>query len=108
MPWLVLDEGGAVVDAPLPFALGDAAMVGVGEKGVLTLRLTARGDGGHASAPPRITAVGRIARAVDRLAPSTFPARTPPAITRMLSLFADDADGRGPAAAAHARDLPRG
>ena len=34
VPWLVLDEGGAVVDAPLPFALGSAAMVGVGEKGV--------------------------------------------------------------------------
>ncbi len=93
VPWLVLDEGGAVVDAPLPFALGSAAMVGVGEKGVLTLRLTARGDGGHASAPPRITAVARIARAIDRLTPTTFPARTPPAITRMLSLFANKARG---------------
>jgi carboxypeptidase PM20D1 len=95
VPWLVIDEGGAVVDAPLPFARGDAAMVGVGEKGVATLRLTARGDGGHASAPPRRTAVGRVARAVDRLAPSTFPARTPRAITRMLSLFADRAAGSG-------------
>lgn len=95
VPWLVLDEGGAVVDAPLPFAVGDAAMVGVGEKGVATLRITARGDGGHASAPPRITAVGRVARALDRLTPTTFPARTPPAITRMLSLFADRARGPG-------------
>src|SRR5918993_5234908 len=94
VPWLVLDEGGAVVDAPLPFAGGDAAMVGVGEKGVLTLRLTARGDGGHASAPPRLTAVGRIARAVDRLDSRTFRVRTPPAITRMLALFADRARGR--------------
>jgi carboxypeptidase PM20D1 len=95
VPWLVLDEGGAVVDAPLPFARGDSAMVGVGEKGVATLRLSARGDGGHASAPPRITAVGRIARAVDRVNPTTFRARTPPAITRMLSLLADGAQGSG-------------
>lgn len=94
VPWLVIDEGGAVVDAPLPFAVGDAAMVGVGEKGVLTLRLSTRGDGGHASAPPRITAVRRIARAVDRIDPATFPARTPPAITRMLSMFADRTHGR--------------
>jgi carboxypeptidase PM20D1 len=93
VPWLVLDEGGAVVDAPLPFALGDAAMVGVGEKGVLTLTLAARADGGHASAPPTLTAVGRIARAVDRVGPSTFRARTPQAITRMLSRFADKASG---------------
>lgn len=93
VPWLVLDEGGAVVDAPLPFAVGDAAMVGVGEKGVATLRLTVRGEGGHASAPPRITAIGRIARALDRLTPTTFRARTPAAITRMLSLFANRAGG---------------
>uniref|UniRef100_UPI00135B5922 M20/M25/M40 family metallo-hydrolase n=1 Tax=Agromyces humi TaxID=1766800 RepID=UPI00135B5922 len=50
-PWLVLDEGGAVVDAPLPFVKVPAAMVGVGEKGVVTLRLAAHGEGGHASAP---------------------------------------------------------
>ncbi|HWM17280.1 MAG TPA: M20/M25/M40 family metallo-hydrolase, partial [Microbacterium sp.] len=93
VPWLVLDEGGAIVDAPLPFALGDAAMVGVGEKGVLTLQLTARGDGGHASAPPRTTAVARIARAIDRLSPGTFRPHTPRAISRMLSLFADRARG---------------
>ena len=89
VPWLVIDEGGAVVDAPLPFVAGTAAMVGVGEKGVLTLRLSARGDGGHASAPPTLTAVGRVSRAVDRLGPRTFPARTPRAIARMLGLFAD-------------------
>ncbi|WP_136036804.1 M20/M25/M40 family metallo-hydrolase, partial [Microbacterium sp. K35] len=61
VPWLVVDEGGAVVDAPLPFVPGRAAMIGVGEKGVMTLRLSARGDGGHASAPPALTAVRRVA-----------------------------------------------
>ncbi|MDX2377898.1 M20/M25/M40 family metallo-hydrolase [Microbacterium sp. LRZ72] len=87
-PWLVLDEGGAVVDAPLPLVRGEAAMIGVGEKGVLSLRLSARGEGGHASAPPTRTAVRRIARAVDRVSPATFRARTPAAISRMLGLFA--------------------
>ena len=51
---------------------GRAAMVGVGEKGVVTVRLTARGEGGHASAPPQLTAVRRIARALDRLDARTF------------------------------------
>lgn len=87
-PWLVIDEGGAVVDSPLPFVPGSAAMIGVGEKGILTLRLSARGDGGHASTPPPLTAVRRIARAVDRLDQSMFPARAPQAIGRMLALFA--------------------
>ncbi|MFD5600230.1 M20/M25/M40 family metallo-hydrolase [Leucobacter sp. NPDC058333] len=93
-PWLVLDEGGAVVDAPLPLVRGLAAMVGVGEKGAMTVRLSARGDGGHASAPPARTAVARVARAVSRLSPGTFPARTPAGVTRMLEHFAAR---RGPA-----------
>ncbi|MGW9020349.1 M20/M25/M40 family metallo-hydrolase [Leucobacter chromiiresistens] len=84
-PWLVLDEGGAVVDAPLPLVRGQAAMVGVGEKGPLTLRLSAHGDGGHASAPPALTAAARVARAVTRLGPGTFPARTPVGVSRMLA-----------------------
>ncbi len=93
VPWLVLDEGGAVVDAPLPGVSGTAAMIGVGEKGVLTVRLQARGEGGHASAPPTLTAARRIARAVDRLGPATFAPRTPRAVTRMLRLFGERAPG---------------
>lgn len=94
-PWLVLDEGGAVIDAPLPFVTGDAAMVGVAEKGVLTVTLSARGEGGHASAPPPITAVRRIARAVYRLNARTFPPRTPKAVSGMLRAFAARAKGPG-------------
>ena len=93
VPWLVVDEGGAVVDAPLPFVPGRAAMIGVGEKGVMTVRLTARGDGGHASAPPARTAVRRIARAVERLGPGTFRPRTPRAVSRMLTQLAGSASG---------------
>ncbi len=93
VPWLVLDEGGAVVDAPLPFVAGQAAMVGVTEKGILTLRLSTRGEGGHASAPPSHTAVRRIARAVDRLGPATFPPRTPKAVSVMLARLAQRASG---------------
>lgn len=93
MPWLVLDEGGAIVERPLPFVPGPAAMVGVAEKGVLTVRLTARGTGGHASAPPSYTAVRRIGRALARLGPGTFRPRTPPAVSAMLLRFAEQAGG---------------
>ncbi|WP_228407159.1 M20/M25/M40 family metallo-hydrolase [Leucobacter muris] len=94
-PWIVLDEGGAVTDAPLPFVTGTAAMVGVGEKGIVTVRISARGEGGHASVPPDLTAVGRVARAVNRLSPGTFRARAPRAIPRMLGLFAPRSRGIG-------------
>lgn len=94
-PWIVLDEGGAVTDAPLPFVIGSAAMVGVGEKGIATVRISARSDGGHSSVPPPLTAVGRVSRAVARLTPGTFRARAPKAIPRMLSLFAPGSKGLG-------------
>ena len=92
-PWLVLDEGGAVVDSPFSFVDTTAAVIGVGEKGAMTVRLHARGDAGHASAPPPLTAVGRLARAVTRLTPATFRPRTPAALTVMLRLFAQRASG---------------
>ena len=94
-PWIIIDEGGAVTDAPLPFVTGAAAMVGVGEKGIATVRLTARSEGGHASVPPPLTAVGRVSRAVNRLTPNTFYARTPEAIPRMLGIFAKRSRGLG-------------
>lgn len=92
-PWLVIDEGGAVVDAPLPFVRGRVAMIGVGEKGIATITLTARGDGGHASAPGRHSAITRIARAVDRLGPATFRPRMPRSISRMLGVLSARAAG---------------
>ncbi|MGO1746120.1 MAG: M20/M25/M40 family metallo-hydrolase, partial [Microbacterium gubbeenense] len=92
-PWLVIDEGGAVVDAPLPFTRGRAAMIGVGEKGLVTLRLTASSDPGHASAPHGQSAIDRLARAVRRLSSRVFRPRAPLAITRMLQILADHAVG---------------
>jgi carboxypeptidase PM20D1 len=53
--------------APIPGVSGAFGMVGLTEKGVLTVRLGAAGTGGHASAPPRLTAAGRVARAVHRV-----------------------------------------
>ena len=93
-PWLVLDEGGAVTDAPLPIVPLPAAMVGVAEKGVLTLRLDVRGAGGHASAPGRELATTRIARAVRRLQRHPFPARLSTSSRAMFSHFAEHTEGR--------------
>ena len=86
-PWLVMDEGGAVVDAPLSFVPVRAAMVGVGEKGIMTVRLVASADPGHASAPATTTAAGRLATAVLRVEHGAFPARMPRPFREMLRQF---------------------
>ena len=51
VPYMVLDEGGAVIDnAPLGLE-GEYAIVGVTEKGVFNACITTHSEGGHASNP---------------------------------------------------------
>ena len=66
-PGLVLDEGGAVVEGIIPGVDVPTAMIGVAERGVMTLVMTVREQGGHASTPPAMPATARLARAIDRL-----------------------------------------
>lgn len=58
---IVSDEGGSVVQAPMPGLEGWYAMMGLTEKGFANVRFTAKGTGGHASTPPRGTPLARLA-----------------------------------------------
>ena len=107
IPWLVIDEGGAVVDAPLAFVPVASAMVGVGEKGIVTARLTVAGTGGHASAPPARSAAGRLARALRRLDNNPFRARMPRPFRQMLRAFEPHVGARHRAALRMLRVLHR-
>lgn len=71
----VLDEGGMIMEDWLPGMAAPMALIGVAEKGYLTLELTAKGAGGHSSTPPRRSAVGILARALARLEERPMPAR---------------------------------
>ena len=70
-----LDEGGFVTEGVVEISPAPVALVGVAEKGYLSLELSSVGTGGHSSAPPEHTAVGRVARAVTRIEAQPFPAR---------------------------------
>ncbi|PZQ91759.1 MAG: acetylornithine deacetylase [Leifsonia xyli] len=65
-PWLVLDEGGAVMDALLP-GLGPTAVVGVTEKGIMNVELAVELSGGHAAIPLPEGSTALLARAILRL-----------------------------------------
>lgn len=73
-PALVLDEGGAVVEGVLPGIPNPVALVGNTEKGHLSLLLTASGQQGHSSAPPRQSAIGVLAQALKKLEANPMPA----------------------------------
>ncbi len=62
-----LDEGLVITEGILPGVSKPVAIIGIAEKGLVTLKLSAHGPGGHGSMPPSITAVGRLARALARV-----------------------------------------
>ena len=68
-----LDEGSFVLDKIIPGLEQPVASINLAEKGYVTMTLVATAPGGHSSMPPRMTAVGRIGKAVARLQETPMP-----------------------------------
>jgi len=85
--WASLDEGLAVVSGTAGIT-GSAALIGIAEKGFLTLELTAREPGGHSSTPPPQSAIGRLAHAIARLEANPLPARIDGVAAEMFDALA--------------------
>jgi len=66
-PALVVDEGGAITRGALPGLRDPLAVVGVADKGYLSLQLTAQQPGGHSSVPPNQTSIEVLNEALIRL-----------------------------------------
>ncbi|MGI6004189.1 MAG: M20 family peptidase [Christensenellales bacterium] len=82
---LVLDEGGCIIDGSDFGVQGVLATIGLCEKGIADYKLTSRQAGGHSSTPPRQTALGVIARAIDRIQNRPRRLRVTPPIRYMLT-----------------------
>ena len=67
-----LDEG-SIVLTDTPVIDGPAIMIGIGEKGYGTLKVTANAPGGHSSMPPAETGVETLAKAVLDITGDPFP-----------------------------------
>ena len=70
----VLDEGMVITDGIIAGLSAPAALIGVSERGYLSVQLEATDEGGHSSMPPPSTAAGRVARAITRIEANPFPA----------------------------------
>ncbi len=88
-PFLVCDEGGAIIRDPIGGVKGNYAMMGVFEKGKADVRFTARSSGGHASAPPRKSPIARLSAFVDSVErKSPFRRKIMPEVAAMLEALA--------------------
>ncbi len=70
----VLDEGANIVEGIIPNVAAPVALVGIAQKGYVSLELVVERPGGHSSMPPRHTAVGVLSQAITRLEAKRFPA----------------------------------
>ncbi len=70
----VYDEGLVIVDGLVPGIDGRVALVGITERGYLTVEISATAEGGHSSMPPDELAVVRLADALAALDANPLPA----------------------------------
>jgi len=70
----ILDEGLLITDGIIKGVDQPVAVIGVAEKGYVTLDVSATAPPGHSSLPPRETAIGQVAKALVKLEKKPFPA----------------------------------
>ncbi|KAF4517314.1 hypothetical protein B566_EDAN007266, partial [Ephemera danica] len=69
----IVDEGHPIIRGLVPGTDKNVAMIGVTEKGLLTLELTVKATPGHSSFPPWESAIVILADAVSRLEKNKLP-----------------------------------
>ncbi len=70
----LVDEGGSVLENFLPGVDQPVGVIGISEKGYISLKLSVEMDGGHSSTPAQETAIGVLSRAIAILEANPMPA----------------------------------
>jgi carboxypeptidase PM20D1 len=80
----ILDEGQVAVKGVMAGISDWIALVGVAEKGYISLELSTEQKGGHAASPPPQTTVGILSAAIVKLQDNPFPLRLTRAATGLF------------------------
>jgi carboxypeptidase PM20D1 len=86
----VLDEGQAVTMGIVPGFDKPVALIGIAEKGYLSLEIVVEAEGGHSSMPPQQTAVGILSAAIAKLERSQFSATLTEPVRRQFAFLAPE------------------
>lgn len=86
----VLDEGLTITEGIVPNISKPVALIGLAEKGCLSVELSIESEGGHSMMPPKQTAIGIMSAAINRLENNPFPARMEAPVRRMFETLAPE------------------
>jgi carboxypeptidase PM20D1 len=86
----VLDEGLTITEGIVPNTSRPVALIGIAEKGVLSIELSVDSEGGHSMMPPKQTAIGILGPAISRLEQNPFPARMEAPVRKMFETLAPE------------------
>jgi len=91
----VVDEGMLIVEGMIPGLNVPTALIGVAEKGYLSLKLEAKATPGHSSMPPPPgdSAIGQLSRALQRLDAQPMPAAVSGVASEMFDTLAPEMSG---------------
>ncbi len=80
----VLDEGLAITDGLVPGMDSQVALIGIAEKGFMTVELSVALPGGHSSTPAKETAIDVLSKAVSKLKENPLPRNLNPVVDKFL------------------------
>ena len=84
IPYMVVDEGGAVVENVFPGVKCPCGLIGIAEKGMMDVEFKAKSAGGHASAPKPQTPVTALANACCTVNSKPFKYHITPPVAKMF------------------------
>lgn len=89
----VMDEGTLITEGVMKGLDKPVALIGLAEKGIMTLSLHTHDEPGHSSMPPRDTAIGMLSAALARLEQNQMPAGIEGVAAEMFDTLAPEMNG---------------
>lgn len=86
----VLDEGLTITEGMVANVSKPVAMIGIAEKGCLSMELSVESEAGHSSMPPKQTAIGILSSAISRLEENQFAARMEAPVKKMFETLSPE------------------
>ncbi|MFD2229842.1 M20/M25/M40 family metallo-hydrolase [Alkalimarinus sediminis] len=88
----VLDESAPLIPGIFPGIPDNTALIGIAQKGFVSLELTMSGVGGHSSQPPEESNIGILAEAITKLEKAQFPYRIHEAVRHQYRYMGPELD----------------